>query len=315
MRQQIAAADEMLGRYVPVLDHGFVALQDYMGGDEAIERAARQSYQSETRGIRERRDLLRYLFRKRHTSPFEMTQCVFHMALPIYVARQFVRHRTASLNEMSGRYTELPMVFHTPETIRTQSTTNKQGSGGVLPDKNDAKYVQRRMREVRNEAVSHYHELLEMGVAKEQARIDLPLSTYTIWTMRFDLHNLMHFLTLRTDSHAQSEAQSYANVMASLARLVAPESLQAWVDYQVCAETFTMAELKRLKTLLYPNASVMGRIPETTAREAREFDEKIASLMAEKDYAFIPRDVLVSSSRNFEEAMRPFTEAEKAVAT
>lgn len=167
-----------------------------------------------------------------NTSPFEMVEFKFHCAMPIFVARQWVRHRTASLNEMSGRYSEIPQQYYQPEVWRVQSLTNKQGSGEDVPEyhNKDLNLTQRGM----NDAVfGEYNRRLGIGVARELARIDLPLSTYTQWVWKIDLHNLLHFLTLRTDGHAQSEIQAFSNVIAALIRPIVPIAFEAWLDYRV----------------------------------------------------------------------------------
>lgn len=299
----------MIGRYIPVHEYGFVALQAFMGGDEAIENAARQSYQSDSRGAAEREKLIRYLLEHGHTSPFEMVELQFHMALPIFVARQLIRHRTASVNEMSGRYTELPEVTYTPEEIRTQSKTNKQGASGVLLSEADYRSAVRSMKFVRDEAFSLYHELInEHDVARETARIDLPLSTYTIWTFKMDLHNFMRFAKLRTDPHAQKETRDYANVMASIAYQVAPMAMEAWRDFIFGSETFSRQEMLVLRKILKATPGDVDAVMENEANRMTErqrvaFGSKIAM---ERDFKFASLVDLLERAVSFGVAMEPF---------
>jgi thymidylate synthase (FAD) len=244
-------AEEILGLYFPVLDHGFVALVDYMGTDEDIERAARVSYGFGTRQRSQTRGLLRYLRRHRHTTPSEMVELKFHCCMPIFVARQWIRHRTANVNELSGRYSLMPMLFYTPpdEQLQAQSAHNHQGRTGPLPAGLRSE-VKQRWQDGRSGAVATYEWLTSHEVARELARIDLPLSTYTQWYWKIDLHNLLHFLTLRVDSHAQWEIQQYGNLMAGMLKRVAPLSYEAWIDYDVCGARFSRMELDALRALL-----------------------------------------------------------------
>src|SRR5450432_2283732 len=203
------AAEEILGLYFPVLDHGFVSLVDYMGTDECIERAARVSYGYGTRKQSMTRGLLRYLRRHKHTTPSEMVELKFLCCMPMFIARQWIRHRTANVNEYSGRYSLMPMLFYTPDAaqLQTQSRRNNQGrSGQAVTDEVHAEAL-RRWEAIRRESTETYGWLTANEVARELARIDLPLSTYTQWYWKIDLHNLLHFLTLRVDAHAQWEIQ------------------------------------------------------------------------------------------------------------
>ena len=197
-RPTVSEADEILGGYFPALDHGFVALVDYMGGDEAIEQAARVSYGAGTRQVRERRALIRYLHRYEHTTPSEMVEFKFHCCMPIFVARQWIRHRTASVNEMSGRYSILPTLFYTPKQsdVGLQSRTNRQGRESSTIDSDVYSEMIARSRELRKTATGLYNWLNEQDIARELARIDLPVSIYTQWYWKIDLHNLFHFLSL-----------------------------------------------------------------------------------------------------------------------
>ncbi len=245
-------AEELLGRYFPVLDHGFVALVDYMGTDECIERAARVSYGYGTRKTSVTRGLLRYLRRHSHTTPSEMVELKFHCCMPMFIARQWIRHRTANVNEYSGRYSLMPMLFYTPppEQLQTQSRANNQGrSGDVVSPEQHAEAV-RRWNEIRRLSRETYEWMNGEHMARELARIDLPLSTYTQWYWKIDLHNLLHFLRLRVDPHAQWEIQEFGRVMAGILKRVAPLSYEAWIDYDVCGARVSRLELEALRRLI-----------------------------------------------------------------
>lgn len=225
--------------YIPCLDHGFVTLVDCMprmikdeeeSADHAIAEAARCSYQRGTKTMADDKTLIRYLMRHNHSSPFEMIEFKFHCKLPIYTARQMVRTRTASLNELSGRYSEMPEEYDIPGELRVQSLTNTQGSEGGL-DEETVRKLTGLMNLQLKDGFNFYHQLLEAGVAREQARIVLSLATYTEWFWKIDLHNLLHFLDLRCDGHAQKEIQVYANAILDLLKPIVPWSLEAWEDY------------------------------------------------------------------------------------
>jgi thymidylate synthase (FAD) len=257
------AAEEILGRYFPVLDHGFVSLIDYMGTDDCIERAARVSYGYGTRKQSQTRGLLRYLRRHKHTTPSEMVELKFHCCMPIFIARQWIRHRTANVNEYSGRYSLIPMLFYTPppEQLQTQSRRNNQGRSGDSVADAVAAEASRRWRADRAQATATYEWLTGEGVARELARIDLPLSTYTQWYWKIDLHNLLHFLTLRVDPHAQWEIQEFGRVMAGMLARVAPLSYEAWIDYDVCGTHLSRMELDVLRALVAPHAPTGAGAP------------------------------------------------------
>jgi thymidylate synthase (FAD) len=248
------AAEEILGGYFPVLDHGFVSLVDYMGSDEDVERAARVSYGYGTRQRSATRGLIRYLRRHRHTTPSEMVELKFHCAMPMFVARQWIRHRTASVNEYSGRYSLMPLLFYRPEPehFALQSRFNNQGREAEAAALELWEQAVRRWNRSRDEASAAYQWLLQEDVARELARIDLPLSTYTQWYWKIDLHNLLHFLTLRVDPHAQWEIQAFARVMAGILKRVAPLTYEAWVDYDLLGMSMSRGELEALSRLVEP---------------------------------------------------------------
>jgi thymidylate synthase (FAD) len=243
-----SGADKILDKYFPVLDHGFVALRDYMGGDYAITRAARTSYQG---GIKKRTDdanLIRYLVRHDHATPLEFVQFTFHCQMPVFVARQWIRHRISSVNEMSGRYSIMPMMFHTPEdsSIQAQSKSNKQGRGGEL-NSETIRIYKHNSNTTRKLAEAGYKDAINNGVAKELARLDLPLSTYTNWFWCINLRSLFNFLTLRCDEHAQWEIRQYANVMAGMLKEVCPLAYEAWRDYKFNSVTFSAQEMQMME--------------------------------------------------------------------
>ena len=281
-------AEEILGLYFPVLDHGFVALVDYMGTDEDIERAARVSYGFGTRQRSQTRGLLRYLRRHRHTTPSEMVELKFHCCMPIFVARQWIRHRTANVNEMSGRYSLMPMLFYTPpdEQLQAQSAHNHQGRTGQPVPAGLRDEAKQRWQDSRAAAMSNYQWLTSHEVARELARIDLPLSTYTQWYWKIDLHNLLHFLTLRVDSHAQWEIQQYGQLMAGMLKRVAPLSYEAWIDYDLCGARLSRMEMGALRALLRTSEDGIEGQRKSLGREAlaalglssREVDEFLSAL-------------------------------------
>ena len=286
------AAEEILGLYFPVLDHGFVSLVDYLGTDEDIERAARVSYGYGTRKQSATRGLLRYLRRHKHTTPSEMVEMKFHCCMPMFIARQWIRHRTASVNEYSGRYSLIPMLFYTPDAaqLQTQSKRNNQGRSGQTVGRELYDEAQRRWATIRRESIDAYGWMTENEVARELARIDLPLSTYTQWYWKIDLHNLLHFLTLRVDSHAQWEIQEYGRVMAGMLKRLAPLSYEAWIDYDVCGAHVSGAELSAIRALvsvdgeadrigLQGNGARLDRAAlEAHGLAKREVDELLAKL-------------------------------------
>lgn len=282
------AAEEILGGYFPVLDHGFVSLVDYMGSDDSVERAARVSYGYGTRQTSQTRGLVRYLRRHRHTTPSEMVEFKFHCAMPMFVARQWIRHRTASVNEYSGRYSLMPLLYYTPpeDQFALQSPVNNQGRGDQAAGGLYAEAL-RRWETIRREAGDAYGWMVQEDVAREIARIDLPLSTYTQWYWKIDLHNLLHFLSLRVDPHAQWEIRAFAEVMAGMVKRVAPLSYEAWVDYDLVASPMSRGELAALSRLLTADeegvsARADARLETAdllelglSAREIREFAEKL----------------------------------------
>jgi thymidylate synthase (FAD) len=250
-RVSVPEADRLIGVKHPVLSHGFVALVDYMGNDAAIVQAARVSYGQGTKSVRDDRGLVRYLMRHRHTTPFEMVEYKFLVRLPIFIARQWVRTRTASLNEYSARYSVVPDEFELPppEEIREQSTRNRQGRGDALPAE-VAERFRTDLDTISKEAYSAYTRALEAGVARETARLVLPLAYYTEWYWKINLHNLFHFLSLRLDPHAQEEIRLYAAEVAKIARVVCPVAFEAFDEFQIEGMPLSQRERRAMRALL-----------------------------------------------------------------
>ncbi len=255
-RATVPALEEILYEPLPVLDRGFVRVVDYMGDDGAVVQAARVSYGRGTKQVREDRGLIRYLMRHRHTTPFEMCEIKYHIKLPIFIARQWIRHRTANVNEYSARYSVLEDEFYVPrrEDLAAQSSANRQGRGDVLgPD--DAERVLRLLQDDARQTYDHYRQMLNedaggapldpsrTGLARELARMNLTLNVYTQWYWKVDLHNLLHFLSLRADSHAQMEIRAYADVMVDTVRRWVPIVHEAFADYRMNGAFFSSQAL------------------------------------------------------------------------
>ncbi|MEL6344647.1 MAG: FAD-dependent thymidylate synthase [Myxococcota bacterium] len=235
-RPTVAALENHMFTPIPCLDHGFVRLIDYMGDDAAIVQAARVSYGKGTKTLRSDRGLIRYLMRNRHNTPLEMCELKLHVKLPIFVARQWIRHRTANVNEVSARYSVLDREFYlpSPENMAKQSRANRQGRGEVLTAAQSAAVLALLKRDAA-QAYDTYEHLLgeEVGLARELARMNLPVNLYTQWYWKIDLHNLMHFLSLRADSHAQYEIRVYADVIGGLVKNWVPHVWEAFQDFRV----------------------------------------------------------------------------------
>ena len=263
LRPTVPALEAMLFQAVPVLDHGFVRVIDYMGDDAAIVQAARVSYGRGTRAANEDKGLIRYLMRHRHSTPFEMCEIKFHVKLPIFVARQWIRHRTANVNEYSARYSILDREFYipAPEHLAAQSAMNRQGRGDVLQGEEAARVLDL-LREDATRNYDHYIEMLNedeggqqadpgrQGLARELARMNLTLNAYTQWYWKTDLHNLFHFLSLRADAHAQYEIRVYAEAMMTMAEAWVPIAAGAFRDYRLGAVTLSAQMLAILRRML-----------------------------------------------------------------
>ena len=262
-RATVPAMEALLYQPTPVLDHGFIRVIDYMGDDAAVVQAARVSYGAGTKKIREDAGLINYLMRHRHTSPFEMCELKLHMKLPIFVARQQIRTRTASVNEYSARYSILDNEFYLPEpeALGTQAKSNRQGRGETLTG-DEARRVMELLREDAARAYDHYEEMLNenvsgatldpdrSGLARELARMNLSVNFYTQWYWKIDLHNLMNFLKLRGDAHAQFEIRAYADVMLDILRQWVPLTHAAFMDYRMGAYELSAKGLAVVRRLL-----------------------------------------------------------------
>jgi thymidylate synthase (FAD) len=270
----VEEAEELLDREIRVLDKGFVRLVDYMGGDQRIVQAARVSYAEGTKSFRQDRALIHYLMKNAHTSPFEQVLFTFHCKMPIFVARQWVRHRTARLNEISGRYSIMRDEFYVPEPsqVRYQSDRNRQARGDEIVPLDEAEEIIRTFEADHAAVYAHYESLIERSVARELARISLPLSLYTEWYWNIDLHNLFHFLALRADAHAQYEIREYANALATCVKAVAPLACEAFEEHVRDAVRFSRGECEALAALLD------GAEPGLEGRALAAFEEKLAKV-------------------------------------
>ncbi|MFA5698803.1 MAG: FAD-dependent thymidylate synthase [Sphaerochaeta sp.] len=268
----VEAAEAILDQEFQVLDHGFVRLVDYLGSDERIVQSARVSYGSGTKTYRQDKGLINYLLRNDHTSPFEQVNFTFHIKMPIFVARQWIRHRTARVNEISGRYSVMAEEFYVPaaEHINFQSEDNKQGRMDEAVDPALAKEIQEILAADQKRSYETYEQLLAMGLARELARINLPLSMYTEWYWQMDLHNLFHFLALRLDPHAQWEIRVYAEKILDIIRLVCPIAVEAFEQHKVGSAIFSASELEALKEVL------AGRENPLSGRALQLFEDKLS---------------------------------------
>ncbi|MBP0463432.1 FAD-dependent thymidylate synthase [Roseomonas sp. PWR1] len=284
-RPTVAGLEAMLFQAMPVLDHGFVRVVDYMGDDAAIVQAARVSYGRGTRAANEDRGLIRYLMRHRHSTPFEMCEIKYHVKLPIFVARQWIRHRTANVNEYSARYSILDREFYIPgpDQLAAQSAVNRQGRGDVLQGAEAARVLDL-LREDATRNYDHYLEMLNeddegraidparQGLARELARMNLTLNAYTQWYWKTDLHNLLHFLSLRADAHAQYEIRVYAEAMLETVKAWVPMAHEAFRDYRLGAVTLS-AQMMGIVRRLLAGEAVPQDASGLSKREWRELME------------------------------------------
>jgi thymidylate synthase (FAD) len=246
------AAEKILDKKFKVLDKGFVRLADYLGDDSRIVQAARVSYGKGTKTFREDKGLINYLLRNNHTSPFEQVVFTFHVKLPVFVARQWIRHRTARLNEISGRYSVMKSEFYLPSTggIAFQSENNKQGRSTAAVPAAMQKKVLSILTKYQKELYGAYEDLLDNNIARELARINLPLSLYTEWYWQIDLHNLFRFLALRLDEHAQLEIREYAKVLYTIGKKVCPIAFDAFDEHVLHGVRFSRSEMSAIRNLL-----------------------------------------------------------------
>ena len=269
----VPTAEEILDKEYKVLDKGFVRLVDYLGGDARIVQAARVSYGDGTKSVREDAGLIDYLLRHQHTSPFEQVVLTFHIKMPIFVARQWVRHRTARLNEISGRYSIMQDECYLPasEDIAFQSTDNRQGRMSEPAPLEVRTQIRDTLQAQQETAYREYSALIDTKLARELARINLPLSAYTEMYWQIDLHNLFHFLKLRCDSHAQKEIRDYAFVLLEICRSVAPLATKSFEKHILTGVHLSGSELEAVRNLL------QGKESGLKGKELERFEEKIRS--------------------------------------
>ena len=280
-RQTLRAVSEGMEAHLyrahPVLDHGFIRVIDYMGDDAAIVQAARVSYGAGTKHVQNDEGLIRYLMRHWHSTPFEMCEIKLHVKLPVFVARQWIRHRTANVNEYSARYSILDREFYipAPDQLAAQSTVNNQGRGEVLQGEEAARVLDL-LKSDANRAYDHYEAMLsqdgQQGLARELARMNLPANIYTQWYWKVDLHNLFHFLRLRADPHAQYEIRVYAEAIASCVKDWVPLAYAAFEDYRMGGVTLSAKAISVLKRRL-AGETVTQEASGMSKGEWREFVE------------------------------------------
>ena len=284
-RPVVDALESMLYEPVQILDHGFVRVVDYMGNDAAIVQAARVSYGKGTKKVNQDAGLINYLMRHQHTTPFEMCEIKFHLKMPVFVARQWIRHRTANVNEYSARYSVLDNEFYIPkkEVLSPQSAANHQGRSEQELTAEEAERVLEILKEDAKQCYGHYLELMntdeegnpidenKQGIARELARMNLPINVYTQWYWKIDLHNLMHFLKLRADSHAQYEIRVFAQAMMDIVQKWVPITHEAFINHQVQAHTFSKQAIDVIKRRL-AGEQVDQENSGMSAREWRELE-------------------------------------------
>jgi len=272
-RSFVEEAEHILDTPFDVLDKGFVRLVDYLGGDARIVQAARVSYGEGTKTVREDRALIDYLLRNDHTSPFEMVSLTFHCKMPIFVARQWIRHRTAKVNEISARYSVMKDEFYepSPEVISLQSKNNKQGRGEAA-DEALAQEFLTELRGIEKAAYTSYQKMTEAGLAREVARIGLPVNLYTEWYWTMDLHNLLRFLQLRLDPHAQWEIRQYAQAILKITKKVAPMTCEAFEEHWSGGVHLSRSELKALNPHV---KSVLEKLEGLSERDLEKLSEKL----------------------------------------
>jgi len=269
----VPEAEEILDKEFKVLDKGFVRLVDYLGSDQRIVQSARVSYGNGTKTVSQDAGLIDYLLRHQHTSPFEQVVFTFHVKMPIFVARQWVRHRMGRMNEVSGRYSIMKDEFYVPETkdLEPQSKDNKQGRADEPFEAAKAKEIQDTLAQGQKDSYDAYSKLLDTGLAREVARINLPLSLYTEFYWQMDLNNLFKFLKLRLDGHAQYEIRQYAQVMLEIVRKVCPMAVSSFENDMNRAVSFTGEEMDALRKVLKGEANPLD------GKKLERFNAKIES--------------------------------------
>ena len=287
-RVTVPEIEDILYEPIPVLDHGFVRVVDYMGDDKAIVQAARVSYGVGTKKVNEDAGLINYLLRHKHTTPFEMCEIKFHLKMPIFVARQWIRHRTANVNEYSARYSVMDNQFYIPtaETLAAQSTKNHQGRGDERLSAEETARVLEILKGDSETCYKHYEELMNTsasgevldpsrkGIARELARMNLPINIYTQWYWKIDLHNLLHFLHLRADSHAQYEIRVFAQAMMDVVKQWVPIAYNAFIDHRVNSVSISGKGMDVLKKMLKGEQVTQ----ETSGMSKREWTELMEKL-------------------------------------
>lgn len=296
-------------RYMPIYEHGFVGLVDTMGSDASIERAARVSYGEGTRKTSDTRNLIRYLMKHRHTSPFEMGEVLFHLKIPIFVMRQLVRHRTASLNEYSARYSVLSDEHYHPNNdyVKAQSKTNKQGSAGDLPEEVKA-WWRESCTVNRQQSRETYDQALEVGISRELARINLPVSIYTELYWKIDVNNFMKTMSLRLHPHAQREIRDFAWAMYDLAKPHFPLTFEAFEDYMLNASHLSIMETELMRDALFgfidPDAIAVDEIQSEKCRVKYGMGKREWKAFVEKWFKPVPgMKALASAGTNYKRAV------------
>ncbi len=277
LRATVPGMEAHLYKAIPVLDHGFIRVIDYMGDDSAITQAARVSYGKGTKSVQNDEGLIRYLMRHWHSTPFEMCEVKLHVKLPVFVARQWIRHRTANVNEYSARYSILDREFYIPEPehLAAQSVVNNQGRGEALTGP-EAERVLRYLKDDSTRAYDHYEEMIgqndeQQGLARELARMNLPANIYTQWYWKVDLHNLLHFLRLRADAHAQYEIRVYADALCEVVKDWVPATYGAFEDYRLGGAQLSGKALNCLRRML-KGETVTQETSGMSKGEWREFE-------------------------------------------
>jgi thymidylate synthase (FAD) len=287
-RATVDALENILYEPIPVLDHGFVRVVDYMGNDAAVVQAARVSYGIGTKKVNEDAGLINYLLRHYHTTPFEMCEIKFHLKMPIFIARQWIRHRTANVNEYSARYSVMDKEFYIPkpEELAAQSTKNHQGRGEESLSAEETARVIEILKGDSDQCYKHYEELMNTtadgeiidperkGIARELARMNLPINIYTQWYWKIDLHNLMHFLLLRADSHAQYEIRVFAQAMLDVVKSWVPTTYAAFMDHRVNATAISGKGMEVVKRMIKGEKVTQ----ESSGMSKREWTELMAEL-------------------------------------
>lgn len=280
-RKTVKSLEAALNKTFPVLDKGFVRVIDYMGNDEAIVQAARVSYGKGTKSLNHDEGLIRYLMRHRHTTPFEMCEIKLHIKAPIFVARQWLRHRTANVNEISARYSVLNEEYYVPniEEICKQSKSNKQGRADII-ESSTASTIKSGIENTCADIFNKYHDFIQNhNLTRELARIILPVSAYTEFYWKIDLHNLMHFLFLRAGHGAQKEIRDYAFAILELVKEWVPLTYKAFMDYRMNCIEFSGNELEKLASCLNKDKVMQLVSEEGVKGEAKEFLDKLSKLV------------------------------------